>query len=286
MQPGTFKKIYNWFRHLFKTETRGSKEARQLEQVRYNLEKGLAKINENKVADTNVGESGKGINVSTKENVEKSRKIEYNKSAEREDFTDALSKEQWHRFYESVDKHGIEQKQEGAINTVIVDDKIIRSKYDREKPNIFDVYKISEGVDELSKKFDITTSDILQDIYEIAEEENVDERKIKRSLEKYFKEGLLGRYDSNSNVFVDKNTNTRENIERNNSNIGKESRGREDLSRTKQNRSIDDTSFSLSENEIQVLEDYSRDEIKQIATDYIKTTFLYSDVNTTIKNMR
>ena len=286
MQPGTFKKIYNWFRHIFKTETRGSKEARQLEQVRYNLEKGLAKINENKVADTNVGESGKGINVSTKENVEKSRKIEYNKSAEREDFTDALSKEQWHRFYESVDKHGIEQKQEGAINTVIVDDKIIRSKYDREKPNIFDVYKISEGVDELSKKFDITTSDILQDIYEIAEEENVDERKIKRSLEKYFKEGLLGRYDSNSNVFVDKNTNTRENIERNNSNIGKESRGREDLSRTKQNRSIDDTSFSLSENEIQVLEDYSRDEIKQIATDYIKTTFLYSDVNTTIKNMR
>ena len=64
--------------------TSGSKEARQLEQVRYNLEKGLAKINENKVADTNVGESGKDINVVTKENVEKSDKIKYNKTTETE----------------------------------------------------------------------------------------------------------------------------------------------------------------------------------------------------------
>lgn len=158
-----------------------------------------------------------------------------------------LYQKKWHRFYENVDKHGVEQKQEGAINTIIIDDKIIRSKYDGEKPNVFDVYKISEGFDELSKKFDITTNDILQDIYDIAEEENVDERKIKKCLEKYFKEGLLGRYDSNNNVFVDKNTDTGKNFERSDRGVRKESRGREDLSRTKQNRSIDDTSFSLSE---------------------------------------
>lgn len=51
--PNTFQKIYDWFQHIFKMATSGSKEARQLEQVRYNLEKGLAKINE-KGTDTNV----------------------------------------------------------------------------------------------------------------------------------------------------------------------------------------------------------------------------------------
>ena len=59
----------------------------------------------------------------------------------------------------------------------------------------------------------------------------------------------------------------------------------EELQNEFKKRGIDDTSFSLSENEIQGLEDYSRDEIKQIATDYIKTAFLYSDVNATIKDM-
>lgn len=48
-----------------------SQKARQLEQVRYNLEKGLAKVNENKGINTDVA---------TDEKVEKSNKIEYNKS--------------------------------------------------------------------------------------------------------------------------------------------------------------------------------------------------------------
>lgn len=45
--PGTFQKIYDWFQHIFKLAKSGSKEARQLEQVRYNLEKGLAKVKNN-----------------------------------------------------------------------------------------------------------------------------------------------------------------------------------------------------------------------------------------------
>ena len=52
--PSTFQKIYNWFQHIFKMATSGSQQARQLEQVRYNLEKGLAKVNENKGINTDV----------------------------------------------------------------------------------------------------------------------------------------------------------------------------------------------------------------------------------------
>lgn len=71
--PSTFKKIYNWFKHVFNIATKGSKEARQLENIRYNLEKGLAKINE----------KNKSNNVLTNENKKTSYSIKMNKDGKK-----------------------------------------------------------------------------------------------------------------------------------------------------------------------------------------------------------
>ena len=162
----------------------------------------------------------------------------------REDFSKALDGDEWYNLYKKIDKHGIESKQVGSKNITVVNDKIVLSENDGTKPNVYDVYQGVKITDEIAEKFGLTTEDIIQDIYEIAEEENVDERKIKRSLEKYFNEGLLRRYDSNNNVFVSKNEYTGENSESNIRNIENESRGRKDLSRTnKTNRELN-SSFS------------------------------------------
>ena len=46
-QPNVFKKIYNYVKHLYSMATAGSKEARQLEQLKYNFEKAYNASNTN-----------------------------------------------------------------------------------------------------------------------------------------------------------------------------------------------------------------------------------------------
>lgn len=74
-------------------------------------------------------------------------------------------------------------------------------------------------------------------------EVNADEGKIKNRLEKYFDQGLLRRYDSDNNVFVGKNGESRANIKSNNRNTGEQQRERNNLYETKQDRELDNSSL-------------------------------------------
>ena len=214
--------------------------------------------------DNNISQSNKNVKsdtLSTKysieetqnntSNIENNSNIEYNNSTSkgRQDFTNALSKQEWYKFYQKTDNHGLESKQPGSKNITFVDDKVVLSEHDGEKPNIYDVYQAVENTNQIAEKYGLTTEDIIQDIYEIAEEENVDERKIKNSLEKYFKEGLLRRYSSDNNAFVSENQHARADVRQDNRNNREGVGRRENLSRINQtNRELDNSSFSLDKN--------------------------------------
>ena len=94
----------------------------------------------------------------------------------------------------------------------------------------------------------MTTEDIIQDIYEIIEGENIDERTIKNCLEKYFNKGLLRRYNSNDNVFVGRNEETARNVKPNISNIREKDDGRRNLSKFEQDRELENSSFFNDKN--------------------------------------
>lgn len=182
-------------------------------------------------------------------NIENQEDLGYNiiERKQRPDFTKALGKKEWHDFYEKIDNHGTEDKQPGSKNKTIINDKIILSEHDGKKPNVYEVYQAIDSANDIAKNYNLTTEDIIQDIYELMEEENVDEGTIKNRLEKYFNQGLLRRYNSNDNVFVSKNEKTRTNIESDIRNIREQQRGKDNLYQTKQDRELENSSFSLAE---------------------------------------
>lgn len=237
--PSVAKKIYNWV--LDKLDNIGkSKE--------YIAEKKYWK----NVADRFENAYKMEYNNTTQE-----ADVRYAKSNIREDFSNALEPQEWYHFYDKVDKHGLEQKQIGSKNITFINDKIIKSEYDGEKPIVKDVYQAIND-DVILNKYGIDTQDIIQDIYEIAEEDNVDEGKIQKVIQNYFEKGLLGRYDSSNNLFVGKDQYSRADIGQDNSNSGRKRGRRNNLSETNEvNRRLNDkkskegtsdSSFSFDEN--------------------------------------
>lgn len=288
-KPTLFQKIYNYIRHLANKVVAKSVEARELEDLKYKFQKvyldAIKNKNTNSKANT---QSKENVKYRLNKKVENNQEIDYNIAKERQDYTDALTRKEWHDLYEKIDKHGMENKEVGSSNWTVVNNKIVFTIHDGEKPNVFEVYQAVETGNKIAQNYGLKQEDIIQDIYEIAEVENVDAGKIKGSLEKYFKKGLLRRYDSNNNGFVSYNEQTRANFESNNRNIGKRNRGREDLYEIKQiGKELDNSSFSLSENrQIQGLENYTVSEVKDLARNYIEEKLLennFDDIN--IKDM-
>lgn len=173
----------------------------------------------------------------------KNQETGYNKK-QRNDFTKALESKEWKAFYKKIDNHGIENKQPGSKNITFVNDKIVLSEHDGTRPNVYDVYQGINTSSDIAKKIGIKTEDIIQDIYEISQEEGIDERKVKENLEKYFDKGLLRRYNSDNNVFVNQNEQTRNDVESNIGNIGEQQGRKTNISKTNQtNRELEDSSF-------------------------------------------
>ena len=180
---------------------------------------------------------------------EENGKIEYNIfNQEKKDFSKSLKNKEWYYFYKLIDKHGIESKQNGTLNTLVVNNKIIRSQYIGNKPEVIEVFEAIETSNKIAEKYGLTTEDIIQDIYEIIEGENIDERTIKNCLEKYFNKGLLRRYNSNDNVFVGRNEETTRNVKPNISNIREKDDGRRNLSKFEQDRELENSSFFNDKN--------------------------------------
>ena len=202
--------------------------------------------NSNQIKETNNLNPSKSPDIRYSK-VENDGNLEYNNEA-RPDFGNSLEGQEWYDFYKKIDNNGIENKQPGSKNRTIINDKIILSEHDGTRPNVYKVYQAVESSNEIAKKFNMTTEDIIQDIYEIAEEANVNEREIENYLEKYFDKGLLRRYDSNNNEFIGRDKETRTDIEPNNRSIGEQQRGQDSLYETKQNRELDNSSFSLDKN--------------------------------------
>jgi hypothetical protein len=73
-QPNIFKKMYNYVKHLYNMATAGSKEARQLEQLKYNFEKVYRENNQSKASNNTKLMASK---------VEKNMDSEYNKDETR-----------------------------------------------------------------------------------------------------------------------------------------------------------------------------------------------------------
>ena len=73
-QPNIFNKMYNYVKHLYNMATAGSKEARQLEQLKYNFEKVYRENNQSKASNNT-----KLMASRIEQSIENNSKIEYNK---------------------------------------------------------------------------------------------------------------------------------------------------------------------------------------------------------------